>query len=112
MFLQGGDWGGSEADAEKVNQVYEAEEAPQSTSSGRRGNQAEDNSHGWTQVTQQRRRRQNKGVLKAEKPTLKVEKDNVKVKGNVMAVQDARVKVAKPGRKNFKVEAEGAGRSC
>ena len=58
-------------------------------------------------MTRRRQRRQNRDSLEAEKPTMKAEKDDVKVTGNVMAVQDARVKVAKPGKKNFKAEVEG-----
>ena len=106
VFFRGRDWGESEVEAEKVNQVYEVEEAPQSANSGRRGNQAEEGGHGWTQVTRQRWRRQNRGSLEAEKPTLKAEKDNAEGRGKVKAVQDARVKIAKPGRRNLKAEAE------
>ena len=43
----------------------------------------------------------------AEAPISKAEKDNAEVRGKVKAVQDAKVKIAKPERRNLKVEAEG-----
>ena len=37
---------------------------------------------------------------------MKAEKDNAEVRGKVKAVQDARVKIAKPGGRNLTAEAE------
>ena len=89
-----------------MNQVYEAEESPEFARGGDKGNQAEGDDHGWTQVTRRRWKQPNKASPEAEKLTLKAEKDNVRVKSNRVTVRDARETAAKPGKKNFGAEAE------